>query len=86
MTAYFPNIKIDDYVLSLQVLHTNLSVVVMHHWSENQLSTIMRFIIFQARLSISLNARINVVLSASPKLFARSFTKLLHLLCRLTYT
>lgn len=34
MTAYFPDIKMDDDVLALQVLHTNLSVVVMHHCTE----------------------------------------------------
>lgn len=50
MTVYLLNIKIDDYGLALQVLHTHLSVVVMRHCTKSQLKPIMWFIIFQGRV------------------------------------
>lgn len=50
MAAYFPNIKMDDHVLAVQVQHCHLSVAVMHHCTVSQLKTIMWFIIFQARV------------------------------------
>lgn len=74
-------------MLALQVLHINLSVVVMLHCTENQLRTIMWFIIFQARAHYFAQPK-NDFSSFSISLHylqcdVRSFTKLLYLLCYL---